>query len=276
MPETKNYWQDEQEQDVIAWSVAGVREQFYLYEKLWKYIRHMATTILARYFIRTPDFLDIRQDAINKLFCVMHKYDPERGHTAFSFCQTVLKNYYHEVARQKRGKVLAVKLEFLDDLEAPEFNYSWDWQPVDLEEGYDFDPVFKRLEQARFILTQYLHSHKKLPAGNRRKHQNEADYLQHTVEFLHEHKDAVGLSAQAIVEYNMNKMGCSESYSVNLTRKHFGVSGNLCNDWESKIDQKYNIGYIADDYTPDTQVIDKQLHRQRVKKYNEEIGFSSI
>ena len=271
-----NYWGDEQEQDVIAWKEADTRKQFVLYDKLWKYIRHMAASVLARYFIHSPDFKDIRQDAINKLFCVMHKYDPERGHTAFSFCQTVLKNFYHEVARQKKGKVLAVKLEYLDDLEAPEFNYSWDWQPVDLENDYDFEPVFRRLEQARFRLTQYLHSHKRMPAGTRRKTQNEADYLLYTVEFLNQFKDSQGLSVHAIVENSMTKLNCSESYSVNLTQKHFGITGWVKNDWESKIDKKYDIGYIEDDFTPDAQVIEKQLHREKAKKYKHDYGFSQF
>ena len=266
----QNYWDFNQEDLVYQWTVANSAQQFGIYDKLYKHVNYMAGAILGRYFMYSPDNRDIKQDAINKLFCVMHKFDPERGKTAYSFCQTVIKNYYHEVARNKKGKKFAVVLEYYDDLEAPQFNYSYDWQPY--EEEHDFEPVFKRLEQARYKLLCYLKDHKKLPYNQRHAIQTEVNLLDITTEFLYNYKDSQGVSKMAIADYAQIHSGLHENTVALFTKKHLGFQSYLCRQYESKIDKKYDINYLEDDFTPDATIHDKE----RVRKTNYKLKYQDM
>ena len=267
----QNYWDFNQEELVYQWTQANTVQQFHIYDELYKYVNYMARTILGRYFMYSPDNRDIKEDAINHLFCRMHKFDPERGKTAYSFCQTVIKNYYHDVARNKKGKIFAVILEYYDDLEAPQFNYSYEYLPF-AEETHDFDPVFKRLEQARYKLLCYLKDHKKLPNQQRGVIQREVDFLDNTTEFLYNYKDSQGLDKKAISENAINKSGLCENKIAMYTKKHLGFQSYLNAHYESKIQKKYGYDFMDDDFTPDATVID----RERVRKNNYKLKYQDM
>jgi hypothetical protein len=260
-----NYWDYNQEEYVFQWLSANTRQQFNIYSNLYKSVRHMATQILHRYFIPTSDFDEVRDDAVNHLFCRMHKFNPELGYTAYSYCQTILKNYYHEVCRNKTMN-FTVKIEYIDDILNPEFEYSYSYDPFQEEQQYDFDPIFKRLERARYTLLSYLQQHKHLQRGTRKMVEREAEFIGCTTEFLYDFKDSQGLTAQALMENAMIKVGVSEAVLNKLLRKHFGITTNvsLTNRSESVVDEKYGLNYIDDDNVPIDKVQKKMMRRKKI------------
>lgn len=254
------YWGVDEEELVYQWLSANTLQQFQIYSRLYKSVRYMAGSILGRYFIPTQEHDDVRQDAINHLFVNLHHFNPDKGFTAYSYCQTIIKNYYHEVCRNK-SKIFAVKLEYYDDLEAPEFEYSYYYEPFQ-EDNFDFNPIFKRLEQARFTLLSYASQHKKMPKRVRNMVNNETKFLSETTEYLYQYKDSQGVDAKSMQEYVLNKMNLSEGTIQKYMKKHLGISVWLCNDWESKVDKKYDLDYMDDDYCP----IETSQQRQERRK----------
>jgi len=272
----QNYWDFNQEDLVYQWAQANTAQQFGIYDKLQKHVNYMAGAILGRYFMYTNDNNDIKRDAINHLFCVMHRFDPERGKTAYSYCQTILKNYYHDVAKNKKGKVFAVTLEYYDDLEAPQFNYSYEYIPFD-EETHCFEPVFVRLEQARYKLLCYLHDHKRLPHSQRQTIQREINLLNTTTEFFYNYKDSQGIDKKAVTDYVQIQSGLHENTVAQFTKKHLGFQSYLCRKYESKIQKKYGFTYLEDDFTPDTTVVEIERYRKNNrnnKQYNDGINYN--
>lgn len=265
------YWNHVQEDLVYQWGIANQAQQFKIYDKLFKSVRHMAASILGRYFMYSPDNREIQQDAINHLFCNMHKFDPEKGYTAFSYCQTILKNYYHTIAKNKKGKVFAIKLEYYDDLDSPEFNYSYEFEPY--EEEHRFEPVFNRLEQARYKLMCYLIDHKKVPPTVKKRINNEIEFLNNTTEFLYKHRDSQGLTPLCISENAMKSLGLCEGTIAGYTKKHLGFMSysNTVDKYESKMDSKYDLHYMEDDWTPDVTVMEKKKKRMKRQENNKHI-----
>jgi DNA-directed RNA polymerase specialized sigma24 family protein len=263
----KMYWSSEQEDLVCQWLSANTLQQFIIYKALNKSVKYMAGSILSRYFIPTQEHENVKQDAINHLFVNLHHFNPAKGKTAYSYCQTIIKNFYHEVCRNK-AKIFTIKLEYYDDLENPEFEYSYSYEPFQ-EDNWSFEPVFKRLEQARFTLMSYSSQHKKMPKRVRNAVNNEIKYLNETTEYLFKYKDSQGVSAASIQEYVLNRMGLSEGTVQKYMKKHLGVGTWLCNDLESKVEKKYSLNPIDDDYCPIETSNDRQLRRKMILKLHE-------
>lgn len=259
------YWDARNEDLVCQWLSASTLQQFQIYTDLYKSIRYMASSILQRYFVHTNDFKEIMEDAINHLYVNLHHFNPQKGHSAFSYCQTILKNYYHGVSRSK-GKVHAVRLEYVD-IETPEFEYSYTYEPFN-EEEIDFNPVFKRLETARFTLLSYLSQHKRLPSNQRQKVQREIDFLSNTQEYLYQYRDSQGLTAKAIQEYNAGKLKTKECNVQKLMKKHLGISAGLT-DGTTIVEDRWALSIIDDDDCPGETYYDRNEKRRIISMQHE-------
>jgi len=100
------YWKQEQDLLVIRWKIAvefnNKKEQLFVYNQLIEPITYMAISIYNRYFnFGSVNEEDMVQEVISHLFCNLHKFDKERNTNSYSYCQTIIKNYFNTIARQK-------------------------------------------------------------------------------------------------------------------------------------------------------------------------------
>lgn len=91
-----NYWGYREEQLVSLWLVAQTpKEQFKIHWQLEGKMLHMARQILFRYYSRTDPYLV--QDACDYAFMgLLNNFNPDKGIKAYSYCQTIIKNHYHD------------------------------------------------------------------------------------------------------------------------------------------------------------------------------------
>jgi hypothetical protein len=264
-----NYWKPEHDNLIILWKTADTRQQFLIYERLRTPITYMAKSILYRYFsFNQNDTQEILSEAINHLFCNLHKYDPSNNAKPYSYVQTILKNRFHEVVRFRK-KIFTIELEYLDSLETnTEIEYNYVFNPYD--DRLDFDDVFNRLERSRLTILEYINSNSKISLNTKKKLKTEAEFLNKTVEFINEYKDSAKLSAVDILEGVTNRMSTSEFTVRNYMYKYLKTSAFPCNEYESKVDKKYSkLGVVNEDYPPIEN--DDKRKRRRDFLMNQEI-----
>lgn len=256
------YWDEACDKAVVDWKTANRIEQFRIYNLLIKPLKYMAISILKKYFtFNFNDTEDIVEDAINHLFCNLHKYDPSKGKKSFSYCQTIIRNYYSEVCRTKMT-LKAVMIEYADSDLLTTFEYH---VPIEPEAELDFEDVFRRLEQARWKLLQYVNEGRKNNRYVRLQAKNEAEFLRYVIEFLHQYKDS-DFDLHSIHEYAMEKTKLSNNSIGTLMRKHFGIMTKIDCDYKD-VDGRIvkEFGVINDDYpgeTPKEKIRRRKLHRE--------------
>ena len=122
------YWQAKEELLVQQWKQADTAEQFRIYAAMDKPLRHMVTVIQNRYFNYNPNYETIRQDCINHLYLQLHKFDPQRGKTAYAFCQTIIKNYFITELVHKPQRSNYPQIEYRENLSAYHETISYQYQ----------------------------------------------------------------------------------------------------------------------------------------------------
>jgi DNA-directed RNA polymerase specialized sigma24 family protein len=136
----QNYWGDEQEQAFIVFAKSKGTTREICYNRFLKGpLVQMFQSIFARYFQNKIGNLqeeEVKTECITKVLIKADKFKAERA-KAFSFCQTVIKNYLTDLvkkAKREQGKYV----QFEEETFESETSYTPDFEFFDEEEEKDF------------------------------------------------------------------------------------------------------------------------------------------
>lgn len=255
------YFTSEHDEAVVKWKTASTQEQYRIYKLLYQPLMYMAKSILPRYFKFNSSLEDeLITTAITELFINLHHYDPDLNKKPYSYCQTIIKNYYHNAIVYRKKK--AVSLEYYDDLPI-RFEYHTCEPEIQVN---DFKPVFKRLEEAKSKFITYLDSKNVISNKQRNRLNNEILLLQHTIDFIQQYKDS-SMTLDALSDYLMIKTKLHFHIVGLFLKEHLGVGKYVNDDRPIRMDEKIknSIGIINDDYTPDV-LNEVRLMKNMVKR----------
>lgn len=256
-----NYWNNKHEHLVKCWASADTRQQYSIYNKLHPAVYQMASSILYRYYYS----FDVNKiyEAIAHLYCNMHNYKSDKG-KAYSFCQTVIKNYLHTIlAPTKYETKRSVDLEYSDMLEDISYN-----QFIDEEDKpylKKFNELYIAKEELAFKLKTYDCDSKSSGVMLSRLI-SEYIILSNIIIFLNEF-NYMDRNPAAIVENVAIMSNRKESMVKDYTKKYLNISTNPNYFRVTKTDKKYaKLGILDDDYPPSTEEHEIQIRRNKLMK----------
>lgn len=123
-----NYWTEEQDNAIAEFVLeTDLRKRDQIFnKKLYAQLVAMSQTILKKYFRKEDDVLV--NDAVSHCVTVLSKFNPERA-KSYSFCQTVIKNHFHDAIVRKNPP----KFDTLDSIMDFESPYLSDYDDEDLK-----------------------------------------------------------------------------------------------------------------------------------------------
>lgn len=152
------YFGDNEEKAVVEYlKCKDPEERKKIYEaKLAKPMSTLVESIIRRYNLYLPDetFRETYADAMVFLVTKLDKFDPTRGHKAYSYCGTITKNYL--IARINKAKRLMTQNYSYDESSVEinndiRFSYQMDEQAPDLTALIDrlIDEINSQLSPAK-------------------------------------------------------------------------------------------------------------------------------
>lgn len=229
-----NYWNDNHEELVKNWSSANTRTQYHIYNELYTTVHYMASSILYRYYFKFDNIKVL--EAISDLYCNLHEYNPNKG-KAFSFCQTIIKNYYYNIYKPNKIKIL--ELEYTDEL--PDIWYD------EYEENlyqHKFNELYKIINELQFKLKTFTLNNK----GELNKLISEYVILTTMLVLIKKHSND-NLSLSGLMENISNECNYSQSLVGKYMNKYLSINPRANYEPNSKIDSKYEcLGMLNNDY----------------------------
>jgi len=99
------YFTKEHEDAIVEFNNStDMKRRSYLYEKIiHPAIDELVDKIVYTYkFTSLPDIAELQQDCKVMLVTILHKFEPEKGHKAFSYFSVITKNWF--IAQVKKNK----------------------------------------------------------------------------------------------------------------------------------------------------------------------------
>lgn len=246
------YFKPKHEQLVIDWQNANQKQQVKIYNELKPVFDQMTYSIMYRYFQFSPSrYEEIICDTVNHLFLNLHKFNPDSG-KAYSYTQTVIKNYLNDIIRNKTQKK---NLEF-QCIEHEILVLLSDKQIEEEQEYSSIENFIKILNKKR----------QELIALNKPNKKSEIDFLFHSSEYLLLYSGNTDTSA--IHEYCVEKSGLCDRTIGGFMSKYFGVNTSMSVEYSVKTEQRIvqEFGIIDDDYTPNQPLPTRINHREFLRK----------
>ena len=282
------YWAKREDDLVIKWKTAiesnNKKEQLNIYNALMPALTIMAESIYNRYFsLGKNNQEQIIQEAITELFCNLHKYDPLRSAKSFSFCQTVIKNYFFDIWYSTSERPWRINIEYYGKEENDEDNYSTRFENLMIydpneEDDYTIADVISKLLVAKNKTLELLNGNHYYKYYTIEKLNIDLYFLTLLIEFFVKYGDTSHLSSSAIFDYlNFNSDLNYESNLLNAKLKRFyneyvsitKISKRNSEALCKKADEKNNRNFYNDDFCPNEN---KSIHRY----YNNDGGIKPI
>ena len=149
-----NYWTDKHENLCLRWFSATTQQEYsQIYKELVPAMNHMAELIMNRYFsVPLSKQLQYKKDAVQEAFVKLKEFDTSKvknNNGAYSWCSLIIKRFYYDI-ELKKGYASHVKLEYTDNLNELDSNYT-----------HDFNFDYNQEKENTRLMISYIESKKR-------------------------------------------------------------------------------------------------------------------
>jgi hypothetical protein len=288
------YWTEVEENLVLQWLSANTLQEYRIYNALHPKIYRMQEIILHRYFsYSSARHTEIMRDCCDHVFLQLRMFKPDRDKKAYSFVQTVIKNYCLDMLvnskkREKNemyqdtNKLELDSTEILDNvpdvLIVPETNYFVDVQELRQK-------AIERLENDLAIVRNDLKDlreeiyktkgrkriSRKIWLNRSKNRIKRREYLKLAIKFFKTHQ-SMHINHNAFNDYIYeNSMTLYASTVDGFTNEYIGIIGksngksiDKHNGEYGKNAQEIGMPYFMDDLSPKDYAL--RSKRQRIYK----------
>jgi len=281
MARLKQYWREKHEALALRWCSANTdSECTEIYIALKPNIIYLSRQIMQRYFsVAQAKQEDLLQDCSTEVFLRLKKYFNPQKQKAYSFCSMIAKHYLYEEAVRIPNVKEKPEIEFLDEQNENDtidnrFSEGIEYptaREIDFKAVSDFfiqkrEKVQRKLDSLKLRMKtgKDIQKYEKYTYGNViAKYNRHLQSCDLGLEFVEKYQSAnVNLMAEFV--FLNSKFG--EATTISYFNRLFGVFVTLHRDNHISTDEKKDLDYINDDWTPNQNVHFKRMTKKRFQK----------